>query len=89
MNGTDPAPQDVSIQNALLAQRQVKVFIYNQQVTDSLTQSFLATAKEAKVPVVGVYETMPTGYDYQRWMMAELNALRVAVSKGLSTTVLH
>ncbi|MEY2342782.1 zinc ABC transporter substrate-binding protein [Acidithiobacillus sp. IBUN Pt1247-S3] len=89
MNGTDPAPQDVSKQNALLGQRQVKVFLYNQQVTDSLTQSFLATAKQAKVPVVGVYETMPTGYDYQRWMMAELNALRAAVSKGTSTTVLH
>jgi len=89
MNGTDPAPQDVSTQNALLKKREVKVFLYNQQVTDSLTQSFLQTAQSAHVPVVGVYETMPTGYDYQRWMMAELHALKMAVSKGQSTTVLH
>ncbi len=89
MNGTDPAPQDVSTQNALLKKREVKVFLYNQQVTDSLTQSFLQTAQSAQVPVVGVYETMPTGYDYQRWMMAELHALQMAVSKGQSTTVLH
>ncbi len=89
MNGTDPAPQDVSTQNALFQRHQVKVFLYNQQVTDSLTQSFLHNAKAAKIPVVGVYETMPTGYDYQRWMMAELNALERAVSQGQSTTVLH
>ena len=89
MNGTDPAPQDVSRQSELLGKRRVKVFLYNQQVTSSLTQSFLAKAKQARIPVVGVYETMPAGYDYQRWMMAELNALRAAVVHGTSTMALH
>src|SRR6516165_4741599 len=42
MNGTDPAPQDVGVQQELLASKMVRVFVYNQQVTDSLTQSFLA-----------------------------------------------
>jgi zinc/manganese transport system substrate-binding protein len=38
------------------------------------------------VPVVGVYETMPTpGYDYQSWMLAEVRALRRAVAEGIST----
>ena len=37
MNGTDPAPQNVTLQNALFSGHQVKVFVYNQQVTDSLT----------------------------------------------------
>jgi zinc/manganese transport system substrate-binding protein len=64
----------------------VKVFVYNQQVADSLTQSFLQAAKSAGVPVVGVYETMPTpGYDYQSWMLAEVRALRRAVAEKLST----
>jgi zinc/manganese transport system substrate-binding protein len=86
MNGTDPAPQAVSLQNRLFSQRRVKVFVYNQQVTDSITRGFLAAAARAHVPVVGVYETMPTpGYDYQAWMMAELKALERAVANGTST----
>ena len=53
---------------------QVKVFLYNQQVTDSLTASFLADRAADGIPVVGVYETMPEpGYDYQSWMMAEID----------------
>ena len=88
MNGTDAAPQDVSIQNRLLRQHSVKVFVYNQQVTDPLTASFLHLAEKSHIPVVGVYETMPTGYSYQHWMMAEVKALQLAVTHGISTTVL-
>jgi zinc/manganese transport system substrate-binding protein len=86
MNGVDPAPQDVTLQNGLFAQHRVKVFVYNQQVTDSVTQSFLQAAEREGVPVVGVYETMPTpGFDYQSWMLAEVRALRSAVAAKVST----
>jgi zinc/manganese transport system substrate-binding protein len=86
MNGTDPAPQNVTLQNDLFSGHLVKVFVYNQQVTDSLTASFKQSAKSAGVPVVGVYETMPTpGYDYQSWMLAEVQALEKAVGQGVST----
>jgi zinc/manganese transport system substrate-binding protein len=86
MNGTDPAPQNVTLQNGLFSGHQVKVFIYNQQVTDSLTASFKQAAKRAGIPVVGVYETMPTpGYNYQSWMLAEVKALEKAVAQGIST----
>jgi zinc/manganese transport system substrate-binding protein len=86
MNGVDPSPQDVSLQNSLFSQHKIKVFLYNQQVTDSLTASFLALAHRYGIPVVGVYETMPTpGYDYQSWMLAEVNALRKAVADKVST----
>jgi zinc/manganese transport system substrate-binding protein len=62
------------------------VFVYNQQVTDTVTQNFLKAATSAGVPVVGVYETMPTpGYDYQSWMMAELRAIERAVTNRTST----
>jgi zinc/manganese transport system substrate-binding protein len=89
MNGTDPAPQNVSLQNSLFDDKKVKVFVYNQQVTDTITQNFLKLAAKNHIPVVGVYETMPTpGYTYQSWMMAELNALRKAVADGTSTTKL-
>jgi zinc/manganese transport system substrate-binding protein len=85
MNGVDPSPQSVALEDGLLKDHQVKVFVYNQQVVDSLTESFLATAKRYGIPVVGVYETMPPGYDYQSWMLAEVRALRLAVAGRVST----
>jgi zinc/manganese transport system substrate-binding protein len=86
MNGTDPSAQDVALQRSLFTQHKVKVFLYNQQVTDSLTESFIALAHANGIPVVGVYETMPVpGYDYQSWMMAEVQGLRNAVVSKVST----
>ena len=86
MNGTDPSPQNTALQNSLFTQHKVKVFLYNQQVTDSLTESFIKLANENGIPVVGVYETMPTpGYTYQTWMLAEVNALSKAVTSKVST----
>ena len=86
MNNVDPTPQDVSHQQSLFSQHKVKVFVYNQQVTDSLTASFVTDAQKAHIPVVGVYETMPTpGYNYQSWMLAETQALTRAVKDGTST----
>ncbi len=86
MNGTDPAPQDVTREESLLRNRAVKVFVYNQQVTDPLTQTFESLARQNHIPIVGVYETMPAGYTYQSWMLAETQALQRAVATGASTT---
>jgi zinc/manganese transport system substrate-binding protein len=89
MNGTDPSPQDVAVEQALFTGHKVKAFVYNQQVTDSLTQSLPALAKANGVPIVGVYETMPTpGYDYQKWMLAEVSALNNALGSGTSAPTL-
>jgi zinc/manganese transport system substrate-binding protein len=86
MNGTDPAPQSVALQEGLFSGHKVKVFVYNQQVTDTVTQNFLKAAHAAGVPVVGVYETMPApGYHYQSWMTAEVKAIEKAVSDRVST----
>jgi zinc/manganese transport system substrate-binding protein len=90
MDGTDPAPQDITAQNNLFNEKKVKVFAYNQQVTSSLTKTYLALASKNGVPVVGVYETMPTpGYTYQSWMMAEVAALEKAVTDHTSTPSLQ
>jgi zinc/manganese transport system substrate-binding protein len=86
MNGTDPSAQDVALERSLFTGHKVKVFLYNQQVTDTLTQSFIALAQRSGIPVVGVYETMPTpGYTYQSWMQAETKALEQAVTSKKST----
>ncbi len=89
MNGVDPSPQAVAAEMALLADHRVDVFVYNRQVVDPLTQSFLAAARNDHIPVVGVYETMPVpGYDYQSWMLAETDALQSALANHVSTGTL-
>ena len=85
MNGVDPAPQDVSLVTGFFTDHRAKVFVYNQQVTDALTTSIRMTALHAGVPVVGVYETMPEGYRYQSWMLAEVRAIQRGVASKIST----
>jgi zinc/manganese transport system substrate-binding protein len=86
MNGVDPAPQDISLENGFFTSHLVKVFCYNQQVVSALTSSIRLNAKKSGIPIVGVYETMPTpGYDFQTWMLAEVQAIQKAVTQGIST----
>ncbi|WP_172633554.1 metal ABC transporter solute-binding protein, Zn/Mn family [Coriobacterium glomerans] len=88
MNDQDPSAQDIGSQMKLLSDRQVDFFVYNEQVTSSLTKKFLDAAKEGGVPVVAVYETMPEHHDYASWMLAEVDAIKAALSKHESTTSL-
>jgi len=85
MNGVDPPPQDISLVTSFFTQHKARALTYNQQVTDGLTTSIRQAAQQAGVPVVGVYETMPTGYRYQSWMLAEVHAIERAVASKIST----
>jgi zinc/manganese transport system substrate-binding protein len=86
MNGVDPSPQNVATEKSLFTEHKVKVFLYNQQVTDPLTESLITLAQQNDIPVVGVYETMPVpGYDYQSWMLTEVQDLQKAVTDKVST----
>jgi zinc/manganese transport system substrate-binding protein len=81
----DPPAQSVALEKSLFTQHKVKAFLYNQQVTSALTQSFIALAHRSGIPVVGVYETMPApGYDYQSWMLTEVRDLQQAVASKTS-----
>src|SRR5260370_38693450 len=76
MNGVEPAPQEIALENGLFSQHKVRFFAYNQQVVSALTVSIRQDAIKARGPVVGVYETMPTaGHTYQTWMLAEVNPI--------------
>jgi zinc/manganese transport system substrate-binding protein len=86
MNGVDPTPEDIALENGFFSHHKVKLFAYNQQVVDALTTSIRLNALKDGVPVVGVYETMPTpGYDYQTWMLAEVHAIEKAITSKIST----
>ena len=86
MNGVDPSPEDSAFEQALLSRHRVKLFCYNAQVLSTTTASLQALARKSGIPVVAVYETMPTpGYTYQTWMLAEIHAMARALSSKRST----
>lgn len=85
MNGTDPSPEDVQIEDNLIIHHKVDFLAYNQQAVDAATERLLTLAHQYQVPVVGVYETMPLHYTYQQWMLAEVAAFRKAIVQHVST----
>ena len=86
MNGVDPSPEDIAFQQSLFTSHRAKVFCYNEQVSSTVTVAMRSLAESSHVPVVAVYETMPTpGFDYQTWMLAEISALTKALTLHVST----
>lgn len=90
MNGVDPSPEDISIQQNLFTHRRVRLFLFNAQVSSTVTIALRTLAEQSRVPVVAVYETMPVpGYDFQSWMLAEISAMTKALNTGTSTKSLQ
>jgi zinc/manganese transport system substrate-binding protein len=80
MNDTEPSARDVAAMEDDLRGRKVKVLIYNSQVTEKLTERLRDIAMKAKVPVVGVTETLPADRIFQDWVLGELDELDKALS---------
>jgi zinc/manganese transport system substrate-binding protein len=80
MNDTEPSARDIATFERDLKDRKVKVLIYNNQVSEKLTERLRELANRSKVPVVGVSETMPPKTSFQDWLLGELDALDKALS---------
>ena len=80
MNDTEPSARDLAAFESDLKERKVKVLIYNSQVSEKLTERLRDIAHKAKVPVVGVTESMPANTSFQDWVLSELDALDKALS---------
>jgi len=80
MNDTEPSARDIAAFENDLKERKVRLLIYNSQVSEKLTQRLRDIAKRAKVPVIGVTETMPPNIKFQDWVLGELEALDKALS---------
>jgi zinc/manganese transport system substrate-binding protein len=80
MHETEPAARDIAAMEDDLKSGRVKVFFYNSQVVDPLTEQLLAAAAAGKVPVVGVSETEPEGMSYAAWMLGTLEATAKALA---------
>lgn len=80
MNDTEPSASDLAAFQDDLKNRKVKVLIYNNQVTDDMTEKLKELAQQSDIGIVGVTETLPAGMTYQSWMMDELTRLDKAMS---------
>jgi len=75
-DGTDPSPDDTVVMDGLLTGHKVRVLLYNVQVVSAVTQHVRALARQSRIPVVGVTETMPPSYrSYQAWQLAQAEAI--------------
>ena len=84
MNETEPSARAIAEVEDDLRSGRVKVFFYNSQVVDPMTERLLAVADKAGVPVVPVTESMPLGETYVGWMLDQLDATARALSAPAS-----
>ncbi len=80
MNDTEPSAKDVAAFENDLRQRRVRVLLNNTQVSEPVSNRLVGIAHSAKVPVVGVTETMPPDKHFQEWVLGELDALDHALA---------
>jgi zinc/manganese transport system substrate-binding protein len=78
----DPPADTVVTVNTQISQRRIKVLIYNAQTITPLTTRLQDAARTEGIPIVPVTETMPTGRDYQQWMLDQLAVLEQALQSG-------
>ena len=83
MNDTEPAARDVADFEDDLKSHKVRVLIYNTQASSPASERMKRIAEEAKIPVVGVSETLPSGRHYQDWIATELDALDAALDQDV------
>jgi zinc/manganese transport system substrate-binding protein len=84
MNDTEPSASDLAAFQDDLKGRKVKALIYNNQVTDDLTERLKTLARQSGIAIVGVTETLPASMTYQTWIMDELTGLDRAMSASAS-----
>ena len=79
-DGNDPSPADTAAMDAAMTNKQVKVLLYNSQVTSPATQKVRDLATANGIPVVGVAETIPAGAaSFQAWQIAQARAILTAL----------
>ncbi len=80
--GNDPSAQDVNTTDQQIADKKIKVLIYNSQTITPITTNLQNMAQANGIPVVPVTETMPPNDTYQTWMMDELSSLETALAQS-------
>ena len=78
MNGVDPSPQDITLENGFFTKHQVKVLLLQpagHRLPDRL-RSAQTASRRASRSWASTRPCRRPGYDYQSWMLAEVTAIR-------------
>ncbi len=84
MNDTEPSARNVAAFERDLKEHKVRVLFYNKQASDKIVLHLVEIARAAKVPVVGVPETIPPGMTFQAWMASALGDTEKALAGPFS-----
>jgi len=80
MNDTEPSASDVAAFERDLKEHKVRIMFFNKQASDKIVQHLVEIAKAAKIPVVGVTETVPPDMTFQQWMLSEITDTEKALA---------
>jgi zinc/manganese transport system substrate-binding protein len=81
-NGAVPSAKSVAELKDAIARRKASIFVYDRDVPTGITNDLIAVANDTGIPVVGLGAKIPSGLDYQRWMLRQLNAIRGALNEA-------
>ncbi|HEY2044886.1 MAG TPA: zinc ABC transporter substrate-binding protein [Jatrophihabitans sp.] len=81
--GTDPSAADKSTIDAQIADKKIKVYVFNSQNSTPDVSAQVSAAKKQGIPVTAVTETLsPQGATFQDWQSSQLRALAAALAKA-------
>ena len=81
--GADPTPSDKATTDSQIADKQIKVWVYNSQNATPDVQRLNDDARAAGIPVATVTETMtPEGAGFQAWQSRQLEGLAAALAEA-------
>ncbi len=83
--GHEPTAGDKATFDQQVTQKQIKVFVYNQQNATPDTEVLKKKAQAAGIPIVPITETLtPATATFQTWQVAQLQDLQQALAKANS-----
>lgn len=81
--GTDPSAADKATIDAQIAQKKIKVYVFNTQNSTPDVAAQVSAARKQGIPVTGVTETLsPANTSFQDWQVAQLTALQAALKQA-------
>ena len=80
MNDISPTPKQMREFEQYLRNHQVRVLIYNKQVSNPLTERMQTLAQQVGIQTVGMSEMQPHHKTYIQWMQMQLTELEQAIN---------
>ncbi|MFJ1535433.1 metal ABC transporter solute-binding protein, Zn/Mn family [Streptomyces mirabilis] len=82
-DGTDPTAEDKAAIDRQIADKKIKIYVYNSQNSTPDVQAQVNEAKAQGIPVVTVTETLtPAGASFQEWQVRQLRGLKSALAEA-------